>query len=115
MPSRRYLACMANARSVRPPWKSGFVLVCKKCSGNDTLDLRKWLERRLEAEGHGDEVRVLKMSCMDICPKGRVMAVVPPGPDGLPGGCYAVEPGSEREDFYRQVLKLLPDDQPKTH
>jgi hypothetical protein len=55
------------------------------------------------------------MSCMDICPKGRVMAVVPPGPEDAPGGCYAVDPISERDDFYRQVLKLLPDEQPNTH
>ncbi|ATB40633.1 hypothetical protein CYFUS_006084 [Cystobacter fuscus] len=106
---------MSDARPVRPPWKSGFVLVCKKCSGNKNLDLRKWLERRLEAEGHDDEVKVLKVSCMDICPKGRVMAVVPPGPEGSPGGCYAVDPLHEREDFYRRVLKLLPEDHPKTH
>nr|WP_239576481.1 (2Fe-2S) ferredoxin domain-containing protein [Archangium primigenium] len=106
---------MAAARPVRPPWKSGFVLVCKKCSGNDKIDLRKWLEHKLRAEGHEDDVHILKMSCMDICPKARVMAVIPPGQGGSTGGCYAVDPVSEREDFYQQILKILPDTLPDTH
>ncbi|WP_434380319.1 (2Fe-2S) ferredoxin domain-containing protein [Melittangium boletus] len=91
------------------------MLVCKKCSGNDKIDLRKWLEHKLRAEGHGDDVHILKMSCMDICPKARVMAVIPPGQGGSMGGCYAVDPVSEREDFYQQILKILPDTLPDTH
>ena len=91
------------------------MLVCKKCSGNKFMDLRKWLEHRLAAEGHGDDVKILKMSCMDICPKSRVMAVIPPGQGASSGGCFAVDPVDEREDFYRQILKILPDDQTKTH
>ncbi|MBM7115567.1 (2Fe-2S) ferredoxin domain-containing protein [Archangium primigenium] len=91
------------------------MLVCKKCSGNDKIDLRKWLEHKLRAEGHEDDVHILKMSCMDICPKARVMAVIPPGQGGSTGGCYAVDPVSEREDFYQQILKILPDTLPDTH
>ncbi len=98
---------MATARPVRPPWKAGVVLVCKKCSGNDTLNLRKWLEARLEHEGHEDDIHVLRMGCVDLCPKGRVTALIQPNPGRPGGGCYVVDPAQEREDFYQQVLKLL--------
>lgn len=83
------------------------VFMCKKCSGHDTLDLRRWLEERLHRDGHDKDIHVMKMGCMDICPKGRVMALVQPGPGHSGGGCYAVEPRDERDDFYSQVLKVL--------
>lgn len=83
------------------------VLVCKKCSGNDRLDLRHWLEDRLEHDGHEDDIHVLKVGCLDICPKGRVTALVQPCAGQRGGGCFVVDPSSEREDFYRQVLEML--------
>jgi hypothetical protein len=76
---------MKAVRPVRPPWKSGVVLVCKKCSGNDTLDLGDWLKERLKRDGLRDEVKVLRVGCMDLCPK----------------------PKEERDDLYRHVLALL--------
>ena len=98
---------MATARPVRPPWKAGVVLVCKKCDGNDSLDLRSWLRDRLDQDGHEDDIHVLKMGCIDLCPKARVTALLNPNPGQSGGGCYVVEPKSERDDFYQQVLKML--------
>jgi predicted metal-binding protein len=83
------------------------VLVCRKCSGNKTLDLRGWLKDRLKQDGHKKEIRIIRVGCLDICPKKRVMALVQPVPGHAGGGCFAVEPEEEGEDFYRQVLKLL--------
>ncbi|MDC0711937.1 (2Fe-2S) ferredoxin domain-containing protein [Stigmatella sp. ncwal1] len=98
---------MSPARPIRPLWKSGAVLVCRKCSGNKALDLRRWLKRRLKEDGHEDHIRVLRVGCLDVCPKRRVTTVVQPLPGHAGGGCFVVDPEEEGDDFYLQVLKLL--------
>jgi hypothetical protein len=82
---------MALPREIAPPHE-GLLLLCRKC-GKKTGGLgalRKALKR-----GLGKRVRVVKSSCLDVCPKGRICAVASgAGPDRY----LLLDPGAPLED-----------------
>ena len=76
-----------SLQAVRPPWREALVLVCQKCGGGKSL--RRDLKARAKSLGKR-RFRVVKSSCLDLCPKAAT-AVVVVDVDGQRGSaCYVV-------------------------
>lgn len=65
----------SDVTAVRPPKRDTLVSVCRKCSG-DGPALKAALKREFDRRGYGKTVRVVKSSCLDICPKRAVAVAV---------------------------------------
>jgi len=80
---------MKSIRAVRPSWDTGLVIICRKCEGY-TRSLRGEIKDAVAAAGLGKRVRVIKSSCLDLCPKRAttLVTVTSRGNDALvlPGG-----------------------------
>jgi hypothetical protein len=68
----------------RPPFDHALVAVCGECSGRDPRPkaLRKHIRRALRAAGPKRAVRVVEVSCLDLCPKRAVAVLVARVGDG---------------------------------
>ncbi len=66
-------------RTVRPRW-GGAILLCGKCLKRhpDGSDLRRAIKtearRRVEDDGSKRKVKVLKISCIGLCPRRAIVA-----------------------------------------
>jgi hypothetical protein len=69
------VAPLGAVRSVRPPKRDTLVSVCRKCAG-DASALQAALKKEYRRRGFGKRVRVVKSSCLDICPKRAVAVAV---------------------------------------
>jgi len=78
--ARHRLASDADAaRPVRRPWRSSLVLVCGECDGvrgYGPKQVRKALKEAAKAELPAKAVRVVSVSCLDVCPKRAVTVAV---------------------------------------
>ncbi len=67
---------LGELRSYRGPWKGELVLACGKCQrkmkGGKVGNLKKSLKKISRAEGEGLVIKVLKVPCLKMCPKGGV-------------------------------------------
>jgi predicted metal-binding protein len=96
---------LPQPRPIKPLWRTGVALVCKKCSGNKKSDLRRWLKRRIKHDGLHQELRVLGVGCLDVCPKSRVTVVVEQ--EGQPP-TFLIVGTEEREALYAQLASAVP-------
>jgi predicted metal-binding protein len=69
-------ALPADLLAAKPTWREDLVLVCRKCQKNsagvDGKPLSKWLRRELKSRGQGKRFRVVRVDCLDLCPKNAV-------------------------------------------
>ena len=65
----------AAVLAARPPKRDTLVSVCAKCSG-DGPALRAALKREYKRTGLAKHVRVVKTSCLGLCPKRAVAVAV---------------------------------------
>ena len=86
---------------IRPQFSEGVVLVCRKCEGNDAFDLRHELKHALKEQGVGKRMKVVRVGCLDVCPKERTTAVVASFHQA--GACFVVGK-DDREAFIQQVV-----------
>jgi hypothetical protein len=66
-------------RPVRRPWRSSLVLVCRECDGTRGFgpkQVRKALKAQARDELPHKAVRVVTVSCLDVCPKRAVTVAV---------------------------------------
>jgi hypothetical protein len=85
-------------REIQPRW-DGLVLVCGKCMKRaGAKDLRSTLKDEL-----GKGVRVVRGSCLKICPKNRVCVVVGGG-EGM--RCFLVDPTEDTDEVVRAVRSV---------
>lgn len=90
---------MAKPKEVQPRWE-GLVFVCRKCMKRaGAEELRGTLKEEL-----GRDVRVVRSSCLKLCPKGRVTVVV-----GSDEGtrCLLVDPKEDVDTIVRAVSGAL--------
>ncbi len=67
------------ARPVRRPWRSSLVLVCRECDGArgyGPKQVRRDLKAGAKADLPAKSVRVVTVSCLDVCPKRAVTVAV---------------------------------------
>ncbi len=69
------MAAQGDIRAVRLPKRDTLVSVCHTCSGDGSA-LRSALKKEFKRRGCGKTVRVVKSSCLDICPKRAVAVAV---------------------------------------
>ena len=86
---------------IRPQFSEGVVLVCKKCEGNESFDLRRELKHALKEAGAGKRMKVIRVGCLDVCPKDRTTAVV--ASFQSPGACFVVGE-KDRSAFVERVV-----------
>lgn len=77
------------------------VMVCKKCSGNRAGDLRKQLKKALRRHGVHQRVKLVRVGCLDVCPKARVTTVLAPARG--PGGCFVIDPEKDLEALVEEI------------
>jgi predicted metal-binding protein len=68
-----------GSRTVRRPWRSSLVLVCRECDGARGFgpkQVRKALTADAKAHLPAKAVRVATVSCLDVCPKRAVTVAV---------------------------------------
>ena len=66
-------------RPVRRPWRSSLVMVCRECDGVRGFgpkQVRKALKARARDELPHKAVRIVTVSCLDVCPKRAVTVAV---------------------------------------
>jgi predicted metal-binding protein len=68
-----------SLRTYRAPWKGQIVLVCRKCQKklhggkkNKIAKLGKVLKKQARHEEDAPRLRVIQVSCLNVCPKGGV-------------------------------------------
>jgi len=90
---------MAQPKEVQPRWE-GLVFVCRKCMKRaGAEELRGTLKEEL-----GRGVRVVRSSCLKLCPKGRVTVVVGGGERMR---CFLVDPEADVDALVRTVSGAL--------
>ncbi|OJT21404.1 hypothetical protein BO221_26650 [Archangium sp. Cb G35] len=90
---------MSEPKEVQPRWE-GLVFVCRKCMKRaGAEDVRSTLKEEL-----GRGVRVVRSSCLKLCPKGRVTVVVGSG-EGM--RCLLVDPEEDADSLVRAVSRAL--------
>ncbi len=90
---------MAQPKEVQPKW-NGLVFVCRKCMKRaGAEDLRSTLKEEL-----GRGVRVVRSSCLKLCPKGRVCVVMGGGERMR---CFLVDPKEDVAALVRTVSDAL--------
>ena len=70
----------AGLRNYPAPWKGQIVLACRKCrkklkrdgKKNGVARLRKELKKRTRRNEDAQQLRVIEVSCLKLCPKGGV-------------------------------------------
>lgn len=106
---------------IKPKWmNSGLVLVCERCYKEripeedpgkaaeiGDFNLRDWLKKRLKADGRWGKIRAISTSCMDVCARQRVTAVIDPQIDGEPAEAFVLDPVADREEFYAKIVERL--------
>lgn len=66
-------------RPVRRPWRSSLVMVCRECDGVRGFGpkkVRRALKARARDELPHKAVRIVTVSCLDVCPKRAVTVAV---------------------------------------
>lgn len=66
-------------RRVRQPWRSSLVMVCQECDGVRGFgpkQVRKALKSKAKADLPHKAVRVVSVSCLDVCPKRAITVAV---------------------------------------
>ena len=64
---------MKAVQIAKPPW-TDLVLVCRKCVRKaGARSFRKELKGALRRAGFGARVRLAETSCLDLCPKRRIV------------------------------------------
>jgi hypothetical protein len=112
---------MKTLQEAKPNWqRGGIAVVCEKCTkeryvedfpkhaGDERLDIKSYLKKRLKAEGRWGPIRVVTSSCLDICARGTVTVLI----DGLsasakPPRCVVVDPLHGREELYAAIVDAL--------
>jgi hypothetical protein len=90
---------VAQPKEVHPRWE-GLVFVCRKCmKRTGAEDLRSTLKEEL-----GRGVRVVRSSCLKLCPKGRVCVVVGGGERMR---CFLVDPSEDVDSLVSTVSRAL--------
>lgn len=71
---------MGPTSDVDPPFRRALVAVCGECSGRDPRPkvVRSRLRAALKASGARRAVRVVRTSCLGLCPKRAVAVVIAP-------------------------------------
>lgn len=67
------------ARPVRRPWRSALVLVCRDCDGARHFgpqQVRRAIKGGAKARLPRKAVRVVSVSCLDVCPKRATCVAV---------------------------------------
>jgi hypothetical protein len=90
---------VAQPKEVQPKWE-GLVFVCRKCMKRaGAEELRSTLKEEL-----GRGVRVVRSSCLKLCPKGRVAVVAGSG-EGM--RCFLADPQEDVDGLVRAVSGAL--------
>jgi hypothetical protein len=90
---------VAQPKEVQPKWE-GLVFVCRKCmKRTGSEELRSTLKEEL-----GRGVRVVRSSCLKLCPKNRVCVVVGGGERMR---CFVVDPEEDVDSLVRAVSSAL--------
>lgn len=91
---------MAQPKEVQPKWE-GLVFVCRKCMKRaGAEELRSTLKEEL-----GRGVRVVRSSCLKLCPKGRVCVVV--GGSSKRMRCFLVDPKEDADTTVQAISDAL--------
>jgi hypothetical protein len=112
-----------------PTWRrGGIAIVCEKCSkgrfaedfpelaSDERLDYKGYIKGRLRAEGRSGSIRVVTSSCLDVCARGGVTALINPvGDPTRPSRCVVVDALEGREALYATIVdELSPADPSRT-
>jgi hypothetical protein len=104
-----------------PAWmRGGVAVICEKCSkerfvedfpehaGDERLDYKGYIKARLKAEGRSGPIRVVNSSCLDVCARGGVTALLDPlgAPDRRPR-TVVVDALGGREVLYDAIVAEL--------
>ncbi|MBC5829448.1 MAG: hypothetical protein GIW98_04575 [Candidatus Eremiobacteraeota bacterium] len=106
-------------KPVFPKWqKSGLILVCERCTKEripeedpdkaaeiGDFHLRDWIKTKLKDDGLWGKVRAINTSCIDVCAKRAVTVVLNSQVNGGQSECFIVDPVTEREELYAQIVK----------
>jgi predicted metal-binding protein len=106
-------------QKVRPKWiERGLVLVCERCFKEripeedpeiaaqiGDFHLRNWLKEKLQEDDRWGPIRAISTSCMDVCARGRVTVCI--RPQRGEATVVIVDPMSEREELYREIVERL--------
>jgi len=96
----------SEPRTEPAPW-SDVVVICTKCAAKlgrghrGKTELRGEIKHALKHRGLGKRIRVVEVSCLDLCPKGG--QTVATSRQMAEGRLTVVEPGADGE----AVVKLL--------
>ncbi len=103
-------------KSIEPKWHRQGVWICRDCeldldvspatsepNASPALALRKWLKLQLALRFRWGKTRVMTTSCMDICPKGKMLVSVT---TEIPGKTqsFAIDPSADRDVLLEKIL-----------
>lgn len=101
---------MSDIEVAEVPWSHAVVMVCTKCSrkimGSEAMadDMKKDLKGELKSL-RGKAVRVVTSSCLDVCPKNRmVVAIASRHKDTV---TLVVEPKIKLSALVDEILKSI--------
>ena len=106
----------------KPPWqRGGIAVVCEKCTktryvedfpeaaGDPRLDdVKGYFKERLKSDGLSGAIRIVSSSCLDICARGGLTALI--DPIGFPGRTQkvvVVDALDGHDELYRRIIAEL--------
>ena len=113
---------MKSITDAKAQWQSGgLAVVCEKClnerfiedfpehTGDPRLDdMKGYLKRRLKSDGHAGPIRIVMSSCLDICARGGLTALLDPlGDPAKKARCIVVDALEGRDALYDAIVSEL--------
>lgn len=96
-----------------PPVNEALILICKECGarvedrdGNPAKALQRALKAEIKSIGAKKNMRAILTDCMDVCPKGRIVAAVVPVGEAAPV-FYSLSEDDLRKSTGQILDKLL--------